>query len=195
MKSLYDLIWGQCSKSLRSRLRGNNNYSTYTANVDSTALLKGIRAGMSGFSNKQYLPHALHKTMCDFYNLSQGKQRNNQEYYDEFNSMVLNAEESGATIGAHPSGVNKILSNTAADRNLPTAGERTAAIKSATVQYLAGSRFSSEPTESDMVPSSKRLRMSTSGTREAHPQLEHTPLPSRRRTTTFVITKRTPRSY
>jgi hypothetical protein len=89
MKSLYDLLWGQCSESLRSRLRSFNDYPTYSQNGDSLTLLKGIRAEMTGFRNKQYLSHSLHKTMNDFYSLSQGKQRNNQEYYDEFNSMVL----------------------------------------------------------------------------------------------------------
>jgi hypothetical protein len=42
MKSLYDLIWGQCSESLRSRLRGHNNFATYSTIADSLALLKGI---------------------------------------------------------------------------------------------------------------------------------------------------------
>jgi hypothetical protein len=49
MKSLYDLIWGQCSKSLRSRLRGYEDYTNYSSNADSLALLKGIRAEMTGF--------------------------------------------------------------------------------------------------------------------------------------------------
>jgi hypothetical protein len=95
MKSLYDLIWGQCSKTLRSRLRGHSDFATYSPNADSIALLKGIRAEMTGFRDKQYLPHALHKIMGEFYNLTQGKHRSNQEYYDEFNSMVLTAIESG----------------------------------------------------------------------------------------------------
>jgi hypothetical protein len=56
MKSLYDLVWGQCSESLRSRLRGDPNYTTYSVNADSLALLKGIRAEMTGFRKKQYLP-------------------------------------------------------------------------------------------------------------------------------------------
>jgi hypothetical protein len=47
MKSLYDLIWGQCSESIRSRLRGYDDYTAYSANADSMALLKGIRAEMT----------------------------------------------------------------------------------------------------------------------------------------------------
>jgi hypothetical protein len=104
MKSLYDLVWGQCSESLRSRLRGHDNYAIYSPNPDSIALLKGICAEMTGFRNTQYLPHALHRIMRDFYDLKQGKHQSNQEYYDEFNLMVLTVMDSGATIGAHPGG-------------------------------------------------------------------------------------------
>ena len=72
MKSLYDLIWGQCSESLRSRLRGHDDYALYSPDADSIALLKGIRAEMTGFRDK-HPPHALHKIMLDFYCLGQGK--------------------------------------------------------------------------------------------------------------------------
>jgi hypothetical protein len=137
MKSLYDLIWGQCSESLRSRLRGYDDYANYSTNADSLALLKGIRAEMTGFRNKQYLPHSLHQIMRDFYNLSQGNKRSTQEYYDEFNSMVDTAQESGATIGIHPGGVAEILTTTAVDVNNPTNEERIAATNAATQRYLA----------------------------------------------------------
>jgi hypothetical protein len=132
MKSLYDLIWGQCTESLRSRLRGDDNFIDYSTNADSLALLKAIRSEMTGFQNKQYLAHALHKVMRDFYGLSQGKHMSNQEYYDEFNSLVATGEECGATIGAHPVAINDILANMAADPRNPTTNERTRAIKLAT---------------------------------------------------------------
>mgnify|MGYP002807166505 CR=1 FL=1 len=102
MKSLYDLLWGQCRETIRSRLRGYVDYANYSANAGSMALLKAIRAEMTGFRDKQYLPHSLHKMMRDFYSLSQGQHRSNQEYYDEFNSLVKTAQESGASIGVHP---------------------------------------------------------------------------------------------
>jgi hypothetical protein len=137
MKSLYDLIWGQCSESLRSRLRGYGDYNTYSVNADSIALLKGIRAKMTGFRAKQYLTHGLHKIMLDFYGLSQGKHQNYQEYYDEFNSMVLTAKESGATIGAHPGDIQEALKIDAIDANNPSDVERIAATKTATDRYLA----------------------------------------------------------
>jgi hypothetical protein len=137
MKSLYDLIWGQCSESLRSRLRGYEDYANYSVNADTIALLKGIRAEMTGFRNKQYLTHGLHKIMKDFYGLAQGKHRNNQEYYDEFTSMVLTAEDSGVSIGAHPAAIQEVLNLTAVDPDNPTNNERAMATKTARERYFA----------------------------------------------------------
>jgi hypothetical protein len=92
---------------------------------------------MTGFRTKQDLPHSLDKTMCNFYNLTQGKYRSNQEYYNEFNSMVSTAEESGVTIGAHPAGVTAIMKEICIDSDFPTNTEKIASVKIATDQYLA----------------------------------------------------------
>jgi hypothetical protein len=136
MKSLYDLIWGQCTESLRSRLRGDDAFINYSSSADSLTLLKAIRSKMTGFRNKEYLTHALQKVMRDFYGLSQGKHHSNQEYYDRLNSCILTGEECGATIGAHPGAINDNLSITANDLYNPTSAERAEAIKTATEQYL-----------------------------------------------------------
>jgi hypothetical protein len=45
--------------------------------------------------------------------------------------LVLTAEESGTTIGAHPTGVTEILNKSALDPTNPWDDGRTAAIKSA----------------------------------------------------------------
>jgi hypothetical protein len=74
--------------------------------------------------------------MLDFYGLSQGKPHTNQEYYDEFNSMVSTAEESGATIDAHPSGIQEALSIKAVEADNPSDVVRAASIKTATERYL-----------------------------------------------------------
>jgi hypothetical protein len=137
MKSLYAQLWGQCSESLRLRLQGDPNYTIYSINADSLALLKGIRAEMTGFRKKQHLPHLLHLIMRNFYNLVQGKHRSSQEDYDEFNSMVETAKESGATIGPHPAGVTKCLTAIAVDVDIPTTSERAVSVKLATQRYLS----------------------------------------------------------
>jgi hypothetical protein len=51
--------------------------------------------------------------------------------------MVLTAEESGATIGAHPGVINKILSTQAVDADLVTNAKRARATKTAIDRYMA----------------------------------------------------------
>jgi hypothetical protein len=92
---------------------------------------------MTGLRNKMCLPHALRKTMADFYSLAQGKHRNNQEYLDEFNSMVITAEEKRTTMGTHPSGVTEALNSPAVKADNPTDAERETGIKSTMDRFLA----------------------------------------------------------
>ncbi len=40
MKGLYSVIWGQCSETLRSRLKSNSDHTTISATADSLELLK-----------------------------------------------------------------------------------------------------------------------------------------------------------
>ncbi len=91
---------------------------------------------MTGFRKKQYLSHSLHLILHDFYNLVQGKHRSNQEYYDEFNSMVETAQESGAIIGSHPAGINECLMAIAVDIDIPTPAEQVRSVQRATERYL-----------------------------------------------------------
>jgi hypothetical protein len=130
------------------------------------ALLKGIRAEMTGFQNTQYLPHALHRIMQDFYDLNQGKHQSNQVYYDEFNSMVLSATESGATIGSHPGAINEVLNTTVI---LPILRLQNAMMqpKLPPVVTWPSPSFSGQ-TKYAMERSTKKLKMNTYATRAAH---------------------------
>jgi hypothetical protein len=92
---------------------------------------------VTGFRYKEYLTHGLHKVMKDFYGLAQGKHRNNQEYFDEFNSMVLTAEDSGVSVGAHPAAIQEVLNLKAVDPDNPTTDERALATKTARNCYFA----------------------------------------------------------
>jgi hypothetical protein len=158
------------------------------------ALLKGIQAEMTGFRNKLYLPHALHKTMKDFYSLGQGKHRNNQEYLDKFSTMVTTTEESRATtIGTHPGTVTEILSLTAADVANPTNAEHNAAVKTATDRYLAVA-FLLGADRMRYGTLVKEIETNSSETRAALPLLALTQQQWPKPTTTYATTRRTLRT-
>jgi hypothetical protein len=127
MKALYSVIWGQCSKTLRSKLKADSGYAAMLAIADSLVLLKAIRLEMTGFQKRQYLPHSVHGILHKFYHLVQGRHRTNQEYYDEFINLVAAVEECGAMVAMHPTIYDLVVAETATDAANPTADEHAAA--------------------------------------------------------------------
>ena len=81
MQALYNTVWGQCSKGLRSKLRSGTNYATYATTINCIKLLKAIRAEMTGFKGRNYLASSIHTVMHEFYLMTQGKHQSNQEYF------------------------------------------------------------------------------------------------------------------
>ncbi len=137
MKALYSVVWGQCSETLRSKLKGNADFTTISTNADSLELLKAIRSEMTGFQKRQYLAHSVHSIMKEFYQLSQDKHRTNQEYYDEFNNLVAAVDECGAMIAGHPNMYDDVIEEIATDATNPTQDERLEATTTAKERYLA----------------------------------------------------------
>ena len=137
MKGLYSVIWGQCSETLRSRLKSNADHAAISATADSLGLLKAIRAEMTGFKKLHYLPHSVHTIMREFYQLAQGRHRTNHEYYDEFNNLVAAVDDCGAMIAMHPTIYQEILNETVADASNPTPDKQTTAGKIGRERYLA----------------------------------------------------------
>ena len=78
MQALYNTVWGQCSKGLRSKLRSGTSYATYATTSNCIDLLKAIRAEMTGFKGRNYLASSIHSVMREFYLMTQGKHQSNQ---------------------------------------------------------------------------------------------------------------------
>ena len=100
LKGVYNVIWGQCSDPLWSKLRGHKDFNEIETKADTLELLQLIQGQMTGFKRGQYKPHSIHLMMREFYLLSQGG-KTNQEYLDEFENLVKAIEEGGGTIGMH----------------------------------------------------------------------------------------------
>jgi len=111
MKSLYDLVWGQCTKAMKAKIKACSKYQDFYTSGDSLALLKAIRAEITRFVQRQCIPHAVHKVMKDFYTLGQGKYKSYLEYLEEFNLFMPMATKGGANIDIHPSIVSETIKN------------------------------------------------------------------------------------
>jgi hypothetical protein len=100
-------------------------------------LLKAIHSEVTSFKRLHYIAHSVHSILREFYSLSQGKHRTNQEYYDEFNNLVAAVDECRAMIGRHPTIYTEVLQESAADPQNPTEDERKEAQETSKERYLA----------------------------------------------------------
>lgn len=61
MKTLYSLVWGQCTKNMRQKVEALEDFETISNEGDGLALLRAIKAMVYNFQSQKYLPHALHE--------------------------------------------------------------------------------------------------------------------------------------
>ena len=136
VKNMFKIVWGQCSEAMKTKLKSHHDYETVSTKSDTIKLLTIIRQEMTGFTERRYLPHALHAMLRKFYTLSQGR-RSNREYYDYFTNLVDALEEVGANIGAH-SGIEKqVLEEHDINPARASDAEKQAAKTKAKERYLA----------------------------------------------------------
>jgi hypothetical protein len=62
MKTLYTLIWGQCTDPMRARLESKTTHAAIYNDYNSLELLKSLKASVYNFQGLKYLPQALHES-------------------------------------------------------------------------------------------------------------------------------------
>jgi hypothetical protein len=62
LRTLYTLVWGQCTKIVRARLEALDNYKDMSEEFNSLALLKAIKSIVYNFQSQKYKPNALNKS-------------------------------------------------------------------------------------------------------------------------------------
>jgi hypothetical protein len=102
MKTLYSLIWGQCSDIMRQKIEAAESYTTMSATANSIELLKAIKITAFNFQSQKYLPHALHEAKKTFYLLYQVHHMSTQAYLEQFQNTVHVIEHTGGIIGIEP---------------------------------------------------------------------------------------------
>jgi hypothetical protein len=138
MKTLYWVVWGQCTYAVRFRLEALDGHNDMSEKADSIALLKAIRALLvDNFQSHRYAPLAVHEAMCRFYRLSQDKHSTCQVYLERFQNCVDGIEHYGGSIGQDPVLVNKILEDNGKSRDTASPDEIDEAQNTAQEQYLA----------------------------------------------------------
>ena len=133
IKSAYNLIWGQCTESMRTKIKMGETFLTYSTLSNTITLLLAIRAEMIGFQKKFYTPHSVHNIMREFYTFYQGK-KSNRKYYDDFNVLTETMNTSGVMVGEHQVIYNKAVTEITGITSAATLQEARTKAKQ---QYLA----------------------------------------------------------
>jgi hypothetical protein len=109
LKTLYSLIWGQCTDVIQARIEALDKHNDMSNNGDSIALLKAIKALVYNFQSQKYQPLAVHDGMKRFYMIKQDKVSTCQAYLEKFQNCVDVLEHCGASVGHIPGLTNMHL--------------------------------------------------------------------------------------
>ncbi len=67
MKTLYSLVWGQCTDAMRQKVEATNEFEKLSSNGDGLGLLRIIKDLVYNFQSQKYLSQAPHETTRSFY--------------------------------------------------------------------------------------------------------------------------------
>ena len=99
LKTVYSLIWGQCTEYLRAKLESTKNYIIFEKKQDPIGLLKEIKTITFKHEDHQYLYNSLFEAYRNFFTYRQGPNKNNTEFLEQFKNVVDVLEQHGGTIG------------------------------------------------------------------------------------------------
>ena len=102
LNSLYSVIWGQSSESMKTKLRSLNDYTVQTQKDNCVWLLKQIKGIMHQFDVKQNILYSLNRARFAYMNCKQEPQQTNSDYFDLFRTTVEVLEYYNATVSESP---------------------------------------------------------------------------------------------
>ena len=123
IKTLYSLVWGQCTDIMRQKLEAHETFTGVSNTGDGLGLLKLVTSVAFQFQSQKYLPHALHEALKRYYNCSQGKFATAQAYLQHFQNVLAVVTESGGLIAGHPGVENMIIAEGNIERGDLTEGQ------------------------------------------------------------------------
>jgi hypothetical protein len=102
MKAIFVVIWGQCSESLKDKVKSLTDYINRLTDGDCVWLLKQIKAIMLQFEGQRSLFLSLADASRNFVNCCQGPEMSLTAYIIEFENSVDAFEHYGGVIGNFP---------------------------------------------------------------------------------------------
>jgi len=120
MKTLYAILWGQCSKALKHRIQATKGYAAMHEDDDSLSLLKELCKQAFNFQSQKDQVQALQEAIWRLNTLSQDRYTSNKLYIDRFTNSrdVIKHIDGGLPI--YPALMDVTLKNKDLDRSSAT---------------------------------------------------------------------------
>ena len=112
LKATFTVIWGQCSESMRAKVKSLPEYTEKENESDCVWLLKSIRGIMLRFEGQRYVFLSHSDALQNLCHFRQGIEMSLSTYLEEFQNLVDVYEHYGGSIGASPGLINAIKEGT-----------------------------------------------------------------------------------
>ena len=109
IKTLYSLVWGQCSDVMRQKIEAHAGYDRIYQNGDGLGLLRALKSTAFHFQEQKYLGHAIHEALKRYYNCAQGKFATTQSYMEHFQNTLDVVTHCGGTVAGNPGMEDSII--------------------------------------------------------------------------------------
>ena len=109
MKTLYSIIWGQCTELMRQRIQALPEYKKMNSDADSLTLLKAIRNQAFNYQSQKDLAQALFEATNRLQTIVQDRNMSCQEYMDRFQNAVDVIIHIAGSVPVYPSLVDAAL--------------------------------------------------------------------------------------
>jgi len=137
MKTLFSIIWGQVSDTLKHRIQVLDDFKRMNSEGDSLALLAALRDQAFNFQSQKDQAQALQEAVRRFYLISQGKTDSCQTYMDRYENGIQVIKHIGGELPVYNSLVDSNLKARGLDRDTATAAEIEKSEKTARERQLA----------------------------------------------------------
>ena len=101
LRALFAVIWGQCSLTMKTKLKTNKDLTKWKSEANCAALLKEIQRISLQYKLQKDLFMMLHCQLQEFYRYCQKDGQTLHQYLEVFNLMTSNIEEYGGSITYH----------------------------------------------------------------------------------------------
>ena len=88
LKKIYNLVYGNCTDSVRTMVKTDDNYESKSLIFDHEWLFKKVKMIVSGLDTKVNLRVSLHAAMLNYMLMKQYPNETNNTYLTRFRSMV-----------------------------------------------------------------------------------------------------------